>query len=431
MKKKYGFVVAALFLVLGHPADVVASPASASPVAQQRLDALFHRWQMSELNLPEVHRAARRSGRIQLRLGEQNVELELEPNDLRAPGFRQELHTERGTQQEVTSAPPTFKGRIAGDPDSTVRLLILPDLLQGYVRTKNDWYFVDPLLKYVKGAPPAKVVVFKKDDVRPEATKLCGAGELSDVAAGLSSPDESSMAYSYSSGPRGLQVATEADYEYYSLYGSNTNYQIQGVLNQVDGIYQANHNIAILIQSQSVWTTSNDPYSASDSLTLLNQFRNYWNAYRSNYTRDVAHLFTGRAPAEAIGRAWLGVVCNSPGYAYGVSYDFSLMAKLVAHEIGHNLGASHDDEVSPPADACYGSGPIMCAYIQTYGPDVFSSRSVSDISWHVNQHGSCMSDLGCENRCHEEYDYCTMYNCDYGDCRRCQDTYRDCLWSCR
>lgn len=378
-------------LTLACSSSASAEPRSFSEQTEKRLNSLFYRWQGHELDLAKLHRRARVSGRIQLSVGDRSFDLQLEPNDLRAPGFRQILRGAKGASEQKGTQVATFKGHIVGDPDSVVRLLILPDLIQGYIRTKDEWYFIDPLFKFVKGAPPAQVVAYEEDDVRPDGRQLCGAGELDHMISGLEASKEPSIkTQAITSGTRILYLATDADYEYYSIYGANTNSQIQGVINQVDGIFQNSLGIAVWISYQNVWTSIYDPYTASSSWGLLQEFQNYWKAYYSSVYRNAAHLFTGKTPTDAQGIAWMSVVCSYPTYSYGVSYEYYQMAKLVSHEIGHSLAANHDDQVSPQADPCYGNGPIMCSYLQNSGPDIFSSRSASDIWGHVYQYGSCL-----------------------------------------
>lgn len=412
MRKRYVLVFTVLLLItfftlpsfaqnppIGGSAVAAVSKLPAKAV-RQRLDGLFYSWKTYQLDLAAVQRSVQRSGRVQLDLGGRLFDLELQPNDVRAPGYVEIDRTARGPVRLKTAKAATFKGTVAGDPGSVVRLLILPGLLQGYIKTGKEWFFIDPLLKYAKGRPASEIVVFDEGDVRPEAAGLCGIGELSSTAARLHKvmPDRSAggsvrlvtAAATY----RRIDLATDADYEYYSLYGANVNSQIQGVVNQIDGIYKPELGLTVRIVYQSVWSTISDPYTFSDSAALLNQFRNYWNANRGDVGRDTAHLFTGRdMDGDIIGRAYMGVLCNNAGSSYGVSQDFFLMAKLVAHEVGHNLGANHDDEVSPPASTCNGSGTIMCSAIQGNGPNSFSSRSKSDISTHVSQSGACLETI--------------------------------------
>jgi hypothetical protein len=370
-----------------------------SQAVRERLDSLFYDWKTFELDLTAAERAVRRTGHLQLELGGRRFDLELQVNDLRAPGYVEIRHTPRGPVHAKPSAVATFKGTVTGDPDSVVRLLILPDLIQGYIKSGEEWLFIDPLTKYAKSQSTSHLVVFDERDVRPEAAGLCGRGELIRLASrpaldSTASGGGSIDVVTAAATRRRVDLATEADYEYYSIYGGNTNSQIQGVINQVDGIYKPELSITLRIVYQSVWTVSSDPYTSSEAESLFFQFRNYWNAYRGDVARDTAHLFTGRdLDGDTVGIAWIGALCNDPSLSYGVSQDFSLMAKLVAHEIGHNLSAQHDDQVSPPASACDFFGTIMCSVIQPFGPNSFSPRSKNDISSHVASHGSCLEEI--------------------------------------
>jgi hypothetical protein len=371
---------------------------------QEKLDKLFYRWQSYELDLPGIERRILQTGSLELQVGGRVFAMDLERNDLRAPGFKRVRQTRSGPVVETPSPIATFKGHLKGDPESIVRLLIQKDLLQGYIRTQDEWIFIDPLLKYAKGLAPSEVVVFDDGDVRPEVASLCGAGELAHRAGGLRlHPQPTPIEPATGFGEKALisaptlgraDVATEADYEYYLLYGANTNNQIEGVINQVDGIYQADLALTLRITFESVWTVNTDPYTSTDPNTLLGEFTNYWNANRGTVSRDMAHLFTGKdMDGSVIGIAWVNVVCNSPSSAYGVSQDYVYMTKLVAHEMGHNFGANHDDQVSPPGATCNGSGPIMCSFIQASGPNNFSDRSKTDITTHVDGSGSCLDRL--------------------------------------
>src|SRR5262245_4693427 len=124
------------------PADGGAAIAAVSQVpsraVQQRLDALFYEWKTYQLDLAGIERSVRRSGRVQLYLDGRLFDLELQPNDVRAPGYVEIYNTARGQVRAKPSRVATFKGTVAGEPDSVVRLLVLPDLLQGYIKSGEE-----------------------------------------------------------------------------------------------------------------------------------------------------------------------------------------------------------------------------------------------------------------------------------------------------
>lgn len=169
--------------------------------------------------------------------------------------------------------------------------------------------------------------------------------------------------------------------------------RIAGILNSVDGIYESQLNTGITLTYQQCWTNaSTDPYTSTNASTRLSQFRNYWQANRTSVHRDAAHMWTGvDLDGPTVGIAWVAVTCNNPGYSYGLSQDYSpsaLAVRLTAHEIGHNLSATHDNETPVCSGvSCSGSGPIMCSSLQSSGSNTFSSCSSSDIDDHIDTYG--------------------------------------------
>jgi len=98
---------------------------------------------------------------------------------------------------------------------------------------------------------------------------------------------------------------------------------------------------------------NNDPYK-SMRLHLsgcmgydgsLNDFRSYWSYSHSNLPGIAAHLFTGTSFQDGpVGCSDIGTLCKPKGYGVNsMTYhsDPNYQAVLFAHELGHNLGATH------------------------------------------------------------------------------------------
>ncbi len=382
------------------PPTLVGLAKSPTPAAAESFDQMLLRYGVFELDLTAVEQQAR-SGRLSLHLGNQTFDLLLEPNDLRAPGYQEILRD----GDQVTVLPErelvTFKGAVVGDPESIVRLTIEPERLVAYVKTADDWVFIDPVADYDRGADRGDVVVYRDADVTDLESGTCGSGRLHQHALEVESPatprlpgDPQTMAANT------LQVANECDGQYFSSHGNPGSFnRMSGVLNAVDGIYESEINTSISIVAQQCWSNaSTDPYTSLNASTTLNQFRNWWNANMGSTSRDVAHQFSGKNfSGSTIGIAWVGVICNNPSLSYGISQDLSSSRqrrRLTAHEIGHNLSAGHDNQ-SPvcPGVSCNGSGPLMCSSIQggsSSAADDFSSCSRSSINNHISSVGFCL-----------------------------------------
>ena len=104
-------------------------------------------------------------------------------------------------------------------------------------------------------------------------------------------------------------------------------------MNQVDGVYENELGISFQVVLQNSYAGS-DPYSGvTDPNSLLNEFRTVWNSQMTGVARDVAHLFTGRdLDGSVIGIAWIGVVCNNPAYAYGLSQRYGTSVQRYSEE---------------------------------------------------------------------------------------------------
>lgn len=418
VSKAVSLVVALLALAAGSAFAAPPSSQEAGPVqvgnhfvprhqapsleARAALDAHLFHYDVVELPLGAVARQIRSGGGLALVLQGRLFEMDLELNDLRAPGFKTVLMAAQGPVEVPYRTVVTYRGTLRGEPDSIVRLTADRGMFTGMVKSGDDFLFIDPLRDYVANAPMQALVVYREADIRPEAGGLCGVGGALSAVPGLGAEAGQNPA-----GPgviarnhntlRRLQVATEADGEYFQRFGNPGLFtRIQGILNNVDGIYRNQLNLFISITYQQAWSNpSSDPYSSNNAVTNLNQFRNWWNANRGGTVRDTAHMWSGKTfSGGTIGVAWVGVICNAPSYSYGLSQDLSnsgQRTRLTAHEIGHNLSAQHDNQIGCSGVSCNGFGPIMCSSIQPSGPNSFSSCSVSAVNTHTHNNGSCLN----------------------------------------
>ena len=377
----------------GSPQVVMFEGRTPSPAVRAALDRLLFDYDVVELPLAQLARRTS-TGSLDVVLRGRLFELELEQNDLRAPGFQAVVLTESGPVETKLGPVTTYRGTVRGEEGSVVRMTADRAVFTGFVKAGEDWVFIDPLTEYVPGAAKNQAVVYRETDVRPEAAGLCGVEGW--MRIGGEQPSFPGFAPKGHTSLRTLQVATEADGQYYQRYGNPGLFtRIQGILNNVDGIYENQLNLSISITYQQAWPNAgSDPYTSLDAVTSLNQFRNWWNSNRGGTVRDTAHKWSGKDfNGGTVGIAWVGVICNSPSLSYGISQDLSssfLRTQLTAHEIGHNLNASHDNQIGCPV-SCSGSGPIMCSSLQSNGSNSFSSCSVSAINTHTHNNGSCLN----------------------------------------
>lgn len=156
-----------------------------------------------------------------------------------------------------------------------------------------------------------------------------------------------------------LLVGIVADCNYVRAFQGNRG-QIQTSLihefSLVSGIYEKAFNINIGILSIELMNDcDSDPNSWNSQckpMHFLGNQMSKFSKYRESLRKDVGvyHLVTDCLHTEVVGIAWLNQVCRTDTFMSGKDYVSGTSAStliknhfsVIAHEIAHNLGASHD-----------------------------------------------------------------------------------------
>ncbi|MFI4853551.1 MAG: M12 family metallo-peptidase, partial [Phycisphaerales bacterium JB065] len=249
----------------------------------------------------------------------------------------------------------TYRGQVAGQLGSTVAASVIEGRLEGTVWLEDGtelWF--GNVSDRVMGAPHDLYAVYNADDVLDHGGTCGGGKENPNKNPNQGDRPDGNQA------ERGATIFTsrlglDTDAEYYNEFGSTTLTQarMEAVINTLNVQYEdevgITHRIAQVIIRTS---TASQPYTSTNSDTLLDQFKDEWNA-NVDSLRSHAHLFSGKNfDGSTIGLAWVGVVCDD-NFAYGISEanfssNFSSITDLVAHELGHNWDADHCSCSSPP-----------------------------------------------------------------------------------
>jgi hypothetical protein len=194
-----------------------------------------------------------------------------------------------------------------------------------------------------------------------------------------------------------ITISTDADPEWYAKYGAKSNAEIASIINAAEVMYDRQLGIRFKIVRQHIYTDSS-PYRTTNSGALLSAFvDNAENAKNLSEreeelddTVNLKHLFTGRnLDGAVLGIAYIGTVCAAPRYSYGVTQSYLPAANfgIFAHEVGHNLGAFHDAS---------DTNGLMYPSIKVPPASRFSVSSLSDISYHLDTFGACLSKANVE-----------------------------------
>jgi hypothetical protein len=160
----------------------------------------------------------------------------------------------------------------------------------------------------------------------------------------------------------------ETDHEFYQLFGTTIGAQdyITGMIGAISARYFTDAQVVLQIAHLGIWTTAADPWTGTDTNTQLDEFQSYMGG-RSTWSpqADLAHLISARNLGG--GLAYVGVLCSQSfalavsaniggninwgawtGSAGPMTWDYV----VVAHEMGHQFGASHTHNYCPPLDQC-------------------------------------------------------------------------------
>ncbi|WP_420155986.1 zinc-dependent metalloprotease family protein [Siphonobacter sp.] len=315
-------------------------------------------------------------------------DITLEENDIRSPNYKSYESSGSDKKEVAKGECVTYKGVVNNEPSSYARLLITDETIEGLIFDKaTGYYYLQPLKAFSKGTVSNSYIFYNLADAK-ETDGVCGADAVSKVLKGqqMGIP-KNAEASRVATTCRVLEIATDSDYEFTLNNGGNPNATILGILNTVDGVYQSDLNVKIVVVYQHAYTSPADPYVSFDPGIQLNELRNNWNSNFTFVARDVTHLFTGKVLlGGTLGIGYVGTVCSNPSLAYAITMQDIFEAYTTAHEIGHNLGGNHSDATGPD---CIPNRTVMCQgnNLPTF---TFSNNSRNEINNYINSNSGCI-----------------------------------------
>ncbi|MEM1217238.1 MAG: M12 family metallo-peptidase, partial [Bacteroidota bacterium] len=291
-----------------------------------------------------------------------DVALEVAP--IRTEAFALRTITPAGERRVAidTDRINTFRGSTAG---RSVRLTINHDFIYGiYTATDGALWYIEPAKRFAPTAASNHYVVYRRKDVIPVPNLKCGQTER---ARGFG-PGHGGGAHG---GARGgcveMDIAVAVDHTLYEDYQTPEEVlnQIEGVANNVNGNFADDFDSSVTIRISELLVSTEsatDPwYDGQDASTLLESFRDWSIAGGFQSDFDLGQFwsqrnYTSNNSGSVVGMAFLGAACSNNNYH--ILEDFTNSAGylrvMTAHEIGHNLGCSHNFDQWDPL--CYSGG---------------------------------------------------------------------------
>ncbi|MFO0828551.1 MAG: M12 family metallo-peptidase [Phycisphaerales bacterium] len=312
--------------------------------------------------------------------------LALERVDSVADGatFVSATRTSRGVvERPIATDMRCFVGRVDGRTDARVFVAKGAGVVGGFITLKDGAEERTLWLSNGRHGHGATPVVF--DPSRAGATWLpkggdfCHADELAQPAR--HAPRASGGVAGAGTPCREVLVALDTDVEYTAnLFGGDQSAALAyaiALTAATSEIYTNDLNARLRVKYVRLWT-GDDPWTMTNTVDQLFQYRDYWEANEGSVVRDLGHFLSGRGLGGGV--AWFPALCSG-GYAYGLSanlggyFPYPLVdhdganwdIMVYAHEIGHNFGAPHTHDLNfynPPLDGC-GNGDCSAAWTGT------------------------------------------------------------------
>lgn len=301
------------------------------------------------------------------------------PTGFDAYGRRFELALERNERLAfVTNARlpgvEALRGTLRNLPGSWVRITRTPAGLYGMFYDGRELYVIEPAHELassavtpLEAAGNEPVVYRLADTVLPINGASCGTVTLADAARGGQSAAqqfnatvaELQIAAAGLPPTRQIEIGVVGDFEFSQLPfsgGLTPEQAIAARMNVVDGIFSEQVGVKLLFSSVTVFRDAADPFTATTvSNTLLDELALWRQGTPTQNTRGLTHLLTGRdLDGTTVGVAYVGALCRQrfgAGLSQAANLSASTSALVIAHEMGHNFGASHDAETGSVCEA--------------------------------------------------------------------------------
>ncbi|XP_076142521.1 disintegrin and metalloproteinase domain-containing protein 8a isoform X1 [Alosa pseudoharengus] len=268
-----------------------------------------------------------------------------------------------------------YHGYIPGLKDSSVSVGVCSGM-HGVVSADQQVYLIEPL----EGSVEGNHAVYRPEHLRRrsrEKRSSSGGNQDVDVLYDNTPRPLGMRSRTPLKAQRFIELVVVMDSSEYKHYKTKKQVEefILGVTNHVDKLYQP-LNLRVILVGLEIWSRDQIVVTSTPS-DLLNRFVEWQrDDLKKRKKHDNAQFVTAvDFEGSTVGLAFLSVMCFDK--SGGVNQDrhdgIHSLASTMAHEMGHNLGMSHDKE-----DCYCGRNAKSCVMADTIGfdyPERFSSCS--------------------------------------------------------
>ncbi|XP_053524413.1 disintegrin and metalloproteinase domain-containing protein 8 [Artibeus jamaicensis] len=316
-----------------------------------------------------------------------NVTLHLRKNrDLVASNYRETYTAANGSQvtEPLQGQDHCFyQGHVEGQPHSAASFSTC-DGLRGFFRVGSAVHLIEPL---PGGGEEGQHALYQPQHLRQEAGN-CGVSNtsLDSLLGPRASASFRPRNRPWSQKTRYVELYVVTDSAQFQRLRSTdaVRRRVLEVVNHVDKLYQE-LGFRVVLVGLDMWTGKDQIQVSSDASATLDNFL-AWRMQHlvGRHGHDNAQFITGiDFTGDTVGLAKVSSMCSP--HSGAVNQDHSTnpigVACTMAHEMGHNLGMNHDENVqgcycpaAPPTRKC-----VMASSISTPYPSVFSHCSQADL----------------------------------------------------
>ncbi|MHC5022728.1 MAG: M12 family metallo-peptidase [Planctomycetota bacterium] len=303
---------------------------------------------------------------------DEQVDLVLRRREIFSPDADLVLQTSRGPVPLARPDVVLLGGHVAGEPDSWVFLGLSPHGSHGVIERAGRTHVLSsgragdsrpPVIYDVAEMPEDAIRMLPFECLEEPVTPMDGGpgpgdfGGPGDGGVGDEPPP-----------CRVARIAVETDDELFDdVFDGNplaTLSYVAIVFGASSEIFERDVHVRFEISFVRLWDGYlADPWTSGNTSSQLQQFRFFWLEYMNHVPRNIVHFLSGRPLGGGI--AYLPGVCQ-PDVDFGLSAnlngsfpypledgnDQNWDIVVVSHELGHNFGAPHTHQHSPPIDNC-------------------------------------------------------------------------------
>ncbi|XP_078269685.1 disintegrin and metalloproteinase domain-containing protein 9 [Rhinoraja longicauda] len=346
--------------------------------------------------------------------GEENI-LKLEKNKkLLGKDFVQYTYGKFGkkkSSQPKIQVHCYYHGIVEGITNSKVLLSTCVGI-RGIIFILEKCYIIEPL----DGSSTFEHLIYQMKDLEVEPAKVCGVphhdGPANHTHHHLNNGSilhNLRVKRAILGRTNYVELVLVVDNDKYNLHNRNETLiqnQMVELVHFVNGFYSS-LNVGVILTGLAIWKDEDQIAITSNAREVLDNFIRWRERILlPELQHDSGHLILGKEQFRGIlGLAFVGTVCSfrlGAGIDVFAGSDVPRAATLLAHELGHNLGISHDDGRTcqcPDSGGCIMSGTLTRS-------SNFTDCSESDfINLIERRQGLCL-----QNKPNEEDQY-TLPSC--------------------